>query len=222
MPTANASARRSWTWRSPTACDGPWIPGQRSRATPLPARGRSALAPGRSRGQDATARPTGPEDNAQGSRAPRDDEPAAMHQVTRDIQNSGCTSCTVRRTRYHRGDEASLVKGEARGREGPLVRGYAPGGLLCLARLSSGPARTGQGGPGVREQSRMPGFFFTARPYKPIPVGWVQPTDLLKTQGLGGLHPPYDDPDWDRLSTNIRAPRGKVARGWGTSAVSHE
>jgi hypothetical protein len=120
--------------------------------------------PARSRGQGATARPIGPEDKAQGSSTRRDDAPPAMHQVTRDIQNSGCTYCTVRRIRYHRRDEASLVRGEARGLEGPLVRGFAPRGLLCLARLSRGRARMGQGGPGVREQSRMPGFFFTTRP----------------------------------------------------------
>ena len=167
MPTANASARRSWTWRSPTACDGPMIPGRQSRATPLPARGRSSLAPGRSRGQDSTARPTGPEDNAQGSRAPRDDEPAAMHQVTRDIQNSGFTYCTVRRTRYHRGDEASLVRGEARGREGSLVRRYAP-----REPSLSGPAleRPGQDGSGwPRRVGEVPdgGVFSSERGSQP-------------------------------------------------------
>src|SRR5262249_31609402 len=34
---------------------------------------------------------------------------------------------------------------------------------------------------------------------EPRPIGWVQPTDLLKSHELGGFHPAYEVPDRDRL-----------------------
>ena len=68
--------------------------------------------------------------------------------------------------------------------------------LGSLRGLTVWPGTDNEGPDGASERELPPRTMDSG----PLPVGWVKPTDLLRFQGLGGFHPPYEDPDWDRLS----------------------